>query len=205
MIEALIFNVSDRPETINALIGGLFLTLSFSPLYVYILGKWRHQAVPINFQSRSIFTWGWKITATVLLYFILYIAAGMTLATVYPELLAFYEGKIPSFELIFKTQLLRGLIFAGVALLVLRTTDLAQIKAALLIGVIFSILGGIAPLIPPNELMPLHIRLAHGFEVGISNLIYGILAAYLLVKKLMLEKTTPTKRDYEKSQTAVLQ
>lgn len=204
MIEALIFNVSDRPETINALIGGFFLTLSFTPLYVYILGKWKHRSVQINFQPRSLFTWGWKITAVVLLYFILYIAAGLTLATAYPELLEFYEGKIPAFELIFKTQLFRGLIFAGVAVLILKTTDLTRIKAALLVGVIFSILGGIAPLIPPNELMPSHIRLAHGFEVGISNLIYGMLAAYLLIQNLKTEHTTSSNINLKESHTAVL-
>ena len=205
MIEAIIFNVTDRVETINSLIGGLFLTLLYSPLYVYVLGRWKSQSVPVSFQPRSIFSWIWKITITDLLYFVVYMMAGLTLMAVYPELIDFYEDKIPAFDLIFQTQLLRGLIFAGIALLVLRTTDLSRIKVALLIGGIFSILGGIAPLIPPNELMPPNIRLAHGFEVGISNFIYGMLASYLLVQQLVSEKTTPGRLKTKKSQPGVLQ
>ena len=192
MIEALIFNVSDRVETINSLIGGLFLTLLYSPLYVYVLGRWKSQSVPISFQPRSLFGWIWKITITDLLYFVVYMMAGLTLIAVYPELIDFYEDKVPAFDLIFKTQLFRGLIFAGIALLVLRTTDLPPLKAALLIGAIFSVLGGIAPLIPPNELMPPNIRLAHSFEVGISNFVYGIIAGYLLKQKFAAEVTPPS-------------
>jgi len=205
MIEAIIFNVTDRVETINSLIGGLFLTLLYSPLYVYVWGRWKSQSVPVSFQPRSIFSWIWKITITDLLYFVVYMVAGLTLMAVYPELIDFYEDKIPAFDLIFQTQLLRGLIFAGIALLVLRTTDLSRIKVALLIGGIFSILGGIAPLIPPNELMPPNIRFAHSFEVGISNFIYGMLASYLLVQQLVSEKTTPGRLKTKKSQPGVLQ
>jgi len=192
MIEALIFNVSDRAETVNSLIGGLFLTLLYSPLYVYVLGKWESKSTSISFQPRSIFSWIWKITITDLLYFVVYMLAGLTLIAVYPELIDFYEDKVPAFDLIFKTQLFRGLIFAGIALLVLRTTDLPPLKAALLIGAIFSVLGGIAPLIPPNELMPPNIRLAHGFEVGVSNFIYGIIVGYLLKQKIAEEVSPPS-------------
>ncbi|TDI71599.1 MAG: hypothetical protein E2O88_01620 [Bacteroidetes bacterium] len=192
MIEALIFNVSDQVETVNSLIGGLFLTLLYSPLYVYVLGKWESKSTSISFQPRSIFSWIWKITITDLLYFVVYMLAGLTLIAVYPELIDFYEDKVPAFDLIFKTQLFRGLIFAGIALLVLRTTDLPPLKAALLIGAIFSVLGGIAPLIPPNELMPPNIRLAHGFEVGVSNFIYGIIVGYLLKQKIAEEVSPPS-------------
>lgn len=188
LIEAVIFNLTDRVATVYALIMGLCLTLVYSPLYVYLLGKWKSPSINLRFQARSIFGWIWKLTVTDLLYFIFYMAAGLTLVTVYPELMDFYEDKTPPFGIIFKTQLFRGLIFAGIALLVVRTTDLSTLKKALLTGAIFSILGGIAPLIPPNELMPPNIRLAHGFEVGISNFGYGVLAAYLLVQKAIAQK-----------------
>jgi hypothetical protein len=58
--------------------------------------------------------------------------------------------------------------------------NISLIKKAILIGLIFSVLGGVAPLIPPSELMPSYVRLGHGFEVGISNFIYGIVLAVLL-------------------------
>ena len=65
----------------------------------------------------------------------------------------------------------------------LQTLNISVVKKAILIGLTFAILGGIAPLIPPNELMPSYVRLGHGFEVGISNFIYGILLALLLKLK----------------------
>jgi hypothetical protein len=96
----------------------------------------------------------------------------------------FYNDKMPPFILIIKTNLLiRGFIFVGIAILILRTLDLTSTQKAILIGLIFSILGGIAPLIPPTELMPGYVRIGHGFEVGISNFLYGFVLGYLLEQK----------------------
>jgi hypothetical protein len=63
---------------------------------------------------------------------------------------------------------------------------LSKLKKAVLIGLIFSILGGIAPLILPNEVMPLNLRMGHLFEVGISNFLYGFLLGYILSQKVLL-------------------
>ena len=105
-------------------------------------------------------------------------------------MMQFYEFKIPSFELIIKTQLLlRGFIFVAIAILMLRTLNLSLLKKAILIGLTFSILGGIAPLMSPNDLMPDYVRLGHGFEVGISNFFYGITLGYLLGQKTIPRKT----------------
>lgn len=199
MIEAWIFNVSDRVETANTIFAGLLLTLLFSPIVVYLFGKWKSSPRLLKFVPHTVFQWILKIAATTFLYFIIYLTAGITLSMVYPELLEFYENKIPPFELIFHTQLLRGLIFSGIAILIIRTTGLSKIKAALLIGGVFSIIGGIAPLIPPNELMPADIRLAHGFEVGISNFVYGLLAGFILVQKGSDVQSEPISQNIRKA------
>ena len=99
----------------------------------------------------------------------------------------FYKDKIPSSSLIINVQFFRGFVFVGVAILILRTLNLSLIKKAVLIGLIFSILGGIAPLIPPNEFMPAYVRLGHGFEVGTSNFLYGLVIGYLLGQKTIEE------------------
>ena len=54
-----------------------------------------------------------------------------------------------------------------------------------LIGLTFSVLGGIAPLIIPSDLMPVNIRWAHGIEVGISNFIFGMIAGRLLGQRIV--------------------
>ena len=135
----------------------------------------------VIFSKRSLIGWFWRILVADILYLLLYIIAGFVLTIVYPQLLQFYEGKIPSFDILINTQLfIRGFIFIGIALLMLQTLNISVVKKAILIGLTFAILGGIAPLIPPSELMPAYVRLGHGFEVGISNFIYGILLTLLL-------------------------
>jgi hypothetical protein len=100
----------------------------------------------------------------------------------------FYKGKIPPFALIINTQFFRGFIFIAVALIILRTMDSTLAKKALLIGLIFSIFGGIAPLIQPNEYMPGYVRIGHLFEVGISNFLYGLVLGYLLGQKTIKQE-----------------
>lgn len=183
LIEAYIFNVSSRQETALEIIRGLFISVTFSPLYVYIF---RNKIVKeaVIFSKRSLIGWFWRILVADILYLLLYIIAGFVLTIVYPQLLQFYEGKIPPFDILINTQLfIRGFIFIGIALLMLQTLNISVAKKAILIGLTFAILGGIAPLIPPNELMPSYVRLGHGFEVGISNFVYGILLTLLLKLK----------------------
>jgi hypothetical protein len=180
LIEAYIFNITSRYETALEIIRGFLMSVTFAPFYVYIFRNKIAQEVAA-FSKRPLISWLWRIIAADILYLFVYILAGFVLTMVYPQLLKFYEGKIPPFDIMINTQLfLRGFIFIGIALLILRTLNISLLKKAILIGLIFSVLGGVAPLIAPSELMPSYVRLGHGFEVGISNFIYGIVLAMLL-------------------------
>ena len=182
-IEAYIFNVTDRSKTIEEILQGLFVALLFAPIFIYLLTNWDGQNALLNFKSRPVIGWAWRVLAGVFLYLIFYLAAGMILQATYPELMDFYTDKLPPLDVMIFTQFPRGLIFVAVAILVSRTSILPLLKNAILIGSIFSILGAIAPLIPPSELMPANIRLVHGFEVGISNFLYGCVLGYVLGQK----------------------
>lgn len=183
LIEAYIFNVSSRQETALELIRGFFISVTFAPLYVYIF-KSKTAKEAVIFSKRSLLSWLWRILVADILYLFLYIIAGFVLTLVYPQLLEFYEGKIPPFDIMINTQLfIRGFIFIGIALLMLHTLNISAVKKGILIGLTFATLGGIAPLIPPSELMPSYVRLGHGFEVGISNFVYGVLLTLLLKLK----------------------
>lgn len=184
LIEAMIFNVTDRSQTLKELLVGFLSVAIFSPLYVYLHDRWEGQSKSLEFVKRSPFSWIWRILLSDFLYFIFYAIAGFTLQAVYPQLLEFYEGKIPPFSLIIPTQFLRGFIFVAIAFLVLKTSPLSRSKKAVLIGLLFSILGGIAPLISPNAHMPAYIRWGHGFEVGVSNFLYGLTIGFLLGQQL---------------------
>ena len=187
LIEAYIFNVTDREQTLIEILRGFLAAAIFCPLYVYMLTKLDAQA-PINFTPRSFFGWLWRILVGNFMYLVFYIIAGLILSITLPEMMDFYQDKIPPMDVMIKTQLfLRGFIFVGVAILILRTLKRTKLKKAIFIGLIFAILGGIAPLIQPNELMPLYIRIGHSFEVGISNFLYGLVLAYIFIQKSMVE------------------
>lgn len=184
LVEVLIFNLSDITSVTKQIPRSLLTALVIAPVLVYLSDKWHYKSTEIVFEARPVISWIWRIAVGDLLYLVFYIAAGLTLIHVYPELAKFYNEKTPPPpELIFGVQLIRGLVFIGTAILVCRTTDLPLSKKAVLIGLIFSIIGGIAPLIIPSAEMPPNIRLGHGFEVGISNFLYGLVLGYLLGQK----------------------
>jgi hypothetical protein len=189
LIEAFIFNVTNREETTFQILQGLLIIAVFSPFYTYMFKERETIEIPI-FKPRTFISWTWRVILGNILYLIFYITAGMILTIIYPKILQFYDGKIPSFELIIKTQLfLRGFIFVAIAVLMLRTLNLSLFKKSILIGLTFSVVGGIAPLISPKELMPDYVRWGDGIEVGVSNFLYGMVLGYLLGQKITVGKT----------------
>ncbi|MGB5320368.1 hypothetical protein [Eudoraea sp.] len=187
LIEAYIFNVSTRYETGREIWLGLITAIVFSPLYVNFFSS-KKKPLVLGLEKRSPLKWLGRIVAGDFIYLFLYILAGFTLTIIYPKLLEFYEGKLPSITLLLQTQLfLRGFIFMGVAFLIIQTMNVSTFKRAVFIGLVFAILGGIAPLIPPNDLMPAYVRLGHAFEVGISNSAYGLILGYLLKSKMIAQ------------------
>lgn len=189
LIEAYIFNVTDRNDTIQIILKGFILALITSPLLVYIFKKWLPDDIRPSFEPRSILQWIWRIVLADLLYLFFYLLAGFILYTVYPRLMEFYGDKVPDFSLMINTQFFRALLFIGVAIIIGRYTNTSIFKRALLTGAVFSILGGIAPLIlPGDEVMPGFIRFGHAFEVGISNFLYGLILAYLIGQKIIHHK-----------------
>ena len=186
LIEAYIFDVTDRNQTLLIILQGFLITLISSPLLVYLFGKWTSESTKLDFSSRSGSAWTWRIVVSDLLYVFFYLLAGFILYTVYPQLMDFYGDKVPPFSIMINTQFFRALIFIGVAVLITRSTNLSLLHRGLLIGFFFAIIGGIAPLIvPDNELMPGYIRFGHAFEVGISNSLFGLVLTFLMGQKIL--------------------
>lgn len=187
LVEAYIFDVSSRAETFRELFRGLLVAAIFSPIAFFLYQEKRSFRL-LSFKRRSWIGWAWRILLANVTYLFLYSFAGFILVSVYPQLMDFYADKIPPIELIIKTQLLlRGFLFISVAIAILKFIDLPQFPRASLVGFTFAVLGGIAPLIPPNELMPGYVRFGHLFEVGISNFVFGVILGYLLGQKRIQE------------------
>ena len=185
LIEAYIFNVTDRVQTLSQIIQGFVHSLIIAPLFVTIFGKWKSEEKQIKFEKRSVWSWVWRTLVGTILYLFFYLLAGFTLQAVYPELHEFYAGKIPPFGVMISTQFIRAPIFILVTVIIIRTLDQSNLSKAIYTGLFFAILGGIAPLIIPNELMPEYIRYAHLIEVGFSNFLFGFILTYLFKQKLI--------------------
>ena len=190
LIEAYLFEVTNALDTALITIQGLLITLLVSPLLVLVFGKWKGNDEKLAFPARSKVAWTWRIVLGDLLYVFFYLLAGFVLYSVYPQLMDFYEEKIPAFSLMINTQFFRALVLIGVAILISRTTKLPLLQRALIIGAFFAIIGGLAPLIvPDNDHMPDYIRFGHAFEVGISNSLFGFLLTLLVGQKLLEKKS----------------
>ena len=51
LIEAYIFNVTDREETIREMLQGLFIASLFSPVFVYLFNKWAGKIKVLQFKN----------------------------------------------------------------------------------------------------------------------------------------------------------
>jgi hypothetical protein len=120
----------------------------------------------------------WRLAACSLLYVALYFAAG-TLA--YPYLREFYEARpMPSMAAVIAVQPFRGLAFAVIVLLLVRQLRMSRLQVSTVAALTMSVVGGVAPLIIPNPYLPDAVRYAHLPEVGVSNFLFGFVAAWLL-------------------------
>jgi hypothetical protein len=111
-------------------------------------------------------------------YVFLYYLAGFI---IFPYVRDFYATQhIPGAgEIVAMQFLLRGPVFILVCLLLLRMFRLPHLTGALAVGVAFTVLSGVAPLIVPNPFFPDSVRWVHFCEVTSSNLVFGFLMGWI--------------------------
>jgi hypothetical protein len=74
----------------------------------------------------------------------------------------------------------RSLIFLGAVYPLLRR---GLRGAPLVLALVFSVIGGVAPLLPDNPYMPPDIRFYHGIETSTSNFIFGLVVGFLFTRR----------------------
>ncbi|HEY0740282.1 MAG TPA: hypothetical protein VGD40_02435 [Chryseosolibacter sp.] len=181
LVEAYVFNVTGLNETVNLLGRGLILcafqsaitgmTIEGQPNHGLYFPGWRYYAN--------------KVLVADFLYLILYLAAGVILQSSYDGLMEFYAGRLPSLPVMILLQLcLRGVIFGVVICsFAYHMQKMKRLSQAVLCGAMLAMLGGIIPLLYPNDLMPAGIRIGHAIEVGISNFLFGFLMIYAFIRR----------------------
>ena len=165
---------------------GAITAILFAPLAVIVMGKWKVHAeehATVRSMSMTPPQWTWRLLAASAAYVVVYVLFG---ALVFQPLAgaAFreYYTELPPGELILPLQLGRGLVWAGLAVMVIRIMGGRRRETGLMAALLFSVLMA-ANLLPPNPYMPANIRLAHFVEVFTSNFAYGWIAVGLLWKR----------------------
>jgi hypothetical protein len=185
-IETIVFlsllkNVVPVEEIQKFFIQGFAIALLFSVSAVIIYGKVKDSGkmegrlgyiLNVNFLARFL--------GIGTIYLLVYILFGMFVAMpiggeVFEE---YYSGlQLPAWILPF--QIVRGLIWASLAFLILAMMECSWREKALAVALVFSVLPS-SFLLLPNPYIPEQIRIAHFVEILSSNFIFGLIAAWLL-------------------------
>ena len=150
------------------------------PVWALLFGKGGNAAQdhfhPIA--SKSIGQRAWRLIACDVSYLVLYIVAG---TIIFPYIKAFYATQtIPPAGTIVALQLLvRGPAFVLLCLLLLRMLGMPRGSGALAVGLLFTLLSGVAPLLMPNPYFPDSVRWMHFMEVTSSNFLFGVIVGSL--------------------------
>jgi hypothetical protein len=116
------------------------------------------------------------------LYLVIYFAAGMV---IFPLVRDFYATQtLPSVRTITALQLLfRAPVFMSVCVLLSVMIGGRRMKNSFFVGLSFTLVSGVAPLIVPNPFFPDSIRWIHFWEVTLANFAYGVLVAAIWWKR----------------------
>lgn len=120
----------------------------------------------------------WKFVVSDFTYLFLYFATG---SIIFPFVRDFYQTQhLPSPGTIVALQLMiRGPVFVLVCLWMTRMLGRSRLTGALAVGALFTVISGIAPLLPPNPAFPDAVRWVHFAEVVSENFVFGALVAWL--------------------------
>ncbi|MFV8817355.1 hypothetical protein [Haliea sp. E17] len=118
-----------------------------------------------------------RVTVCATTFPILYFLAGIAIL---PFVQGFYAGIIPPLPELMLWQWLRGMVFTVSTIPLIASFSAGPLAAVGVFALVFPILGGIAPLLLPNPVMPPEVRLVHGFEIVASYIAFGAVLGFLL-------------------------
>lgn len=119
-----------------------------------------------------------------------YFLAGYFIAWQFPDIRQYYSGSSEMESLfvmmkgnvasgLYFFQILRGVLWVLIAILVITTTSGSWLRKGLIIGLLLSFLG-CSQLLLPNPIMPETVRLGHLLETSTSNFIWGFILSWFL-------------------------
>ncbi len=174
-------------ETIGWLLcRGAVTACLFAPLAVLIMGKMRPSGTaPFDSHNRIRLLmpwtgWVWKLGVIAVCYSFIYLTFGFLVAWQSPAVRAYYAGMSAPAWLIPLVQLGRGLIWAGLAVLVIQLMKGKWWESGLAVSLLFAVLMSSGLLLPYNPLMPEAVAAVHFRELFGSNFIFGWVTVWVL-------------------------
>jgi hypothetical protein len=176
-----VFFLTNSPIPWSRLFAFLILSAALIlPVWALLFGR-RTDAPIASYHPITSKTRGeriWKFAVSDVAYSFLYLTAGMI---VFPYVKDFYATQhLPPMTAILAMQLLvRGPIFILLCLALVRMLSLPRFAGALAVGLVFTIISGVAPLLTPSVVFPDAVRWAHFCEVTSSNFVFGAIVGWL--------------------------
>lgn len=174
---------------------GAIVAALFAPMLVLF---WRKKKGPDTHEPNRrlimpLKEWAWKLLLVAVIYIAVYTSFGafVFLPLAGEAFREYYSGlEMPWWIIPF--QGLRGLIWAALALPVIRMMKGGWWEAGLAVSLLFSVLMG-SLLLVPTEIMPDKIRLAHLVEVSSSNFLFGWVVVWLFHRRHTRSAAAPLK------------
>lgn len=89
-------------------------------------------------------------------------------------------------------QVGRGVLMTLGVLPIILSTRITRLRAAIYIGLLLWVVGGVAPLMVPSTIMPAELRLMHIGEIFTQNIPLGMIAVFLLRRRDEREGLSPS-------------
>jgi hypothetical protein len=181
-LEGIIFLTGSGIDWRKEILRTCLLNAIAFPVWMILFRKTESEAVShYSPLARPVGEKVWRFAVADVAYPVLYFVAG---TIVFPYIRDFYATQtLPPFAELLSVQLfIRGPILVAVCLVMTRMLGLPRLAGAVAVGLILSILNGIAPLIIPSGVFPDAVRWAHFYETSISNFVFGALVGWLWSK-----------------------
>jgi hypothetical protein len=174
--ELFLFDIGITPaQTIGLIVYGLAQAAAAATALGWLTEPRRHDTSPAAVTVRP-----WRLAIAPPLYVVCYLGAGML---VWPFIADYYQARpMPSLGPVVALQVVRGLAFGAIVFLIARSCDGGRRERVVIGGLTLAVLGGAAPLVMPNPLMPAAIRLAHLFEVVPSISGFAAILSWALMR-----------------------
>jgi hypothetical protein len=175
-------------------LAGIIMAAIFAPLAVLILGKAKAGANETSGDARlnmPLGSWAAKLSLIVVAYLVIYFTFGYFIAWKNEAVRAYYNGTDPgnfithiasvlrTEPLLFVLQAVRALLWAVIAVPVIKMIKGDWWEAGLAVALLFAVMTSL--LLLPNPLMPDEVRMAHLLETATSNFLFGWLVVLILL------------------------